>query len=364
MTTNEHVARSLRPLAALLLFAAIVAGCDNGMSISEIEAKERTSRLYTTAMEDLQAGRTDPAIRGFEQVLVQEPRNYLAHFQLATLLQDIKKDYIGAISHYKSYLLFRPTSDKATIASDRMRVCDTLLGAEYLRKAGGKATEKISEENAKLSEEVKKLREQVKRLEGQLAQAQGQVDRLNEANGRYRRQIGAIGADAEAGSPRKSAAKGALAELKDIDGERQRRRLRPTDAELLDDDAPPEDRSRIAAELKREKAALEQDEAEEGKAKPATKTARTVAAASTAPAVKGKGGEGVGTFDSFWGREGQPKKPAGRPETYVVQPGDTLSKISRRFYGTPSKWRAIREANKAIIPFDGRVSVGQEIRLP
>ena len=78
-------------VALLLGAAAFVSGCDRNMSIAEIEAKERTSRLYTTAMEDLQAGRTDPAIRGFEHVLVQEPRNYSAHFQLATLLQDIKK---------------------------------------------------------------------------------------------------------------------------------------------------------------------------------------------------------------------------------------------------------------------------------
>jgi nucleoid-associated protein YgaU len=366
MMTNEHGAkalRSLRPLAALLL-AMVLAGCDNGMSISEIEAKERASRLYTTAMEDLQAGRTDPAIRGFEQVLVQEPRNYLAHFQLATLLQDIKKDYIGAISHYKSYLLFRPTSDKATIASDRMRVCDTLLSAEYLRKAGGKATEKLSDENAKIAEEAKKLREQVKKLEGQLAQAQAQVDRLSEENGRYRRQIGGLGADAEAGGSRKHLTKSALAELKDMEGERQRRRLRPTDAELLDDDAPPEDRARIAAELKREKEALARDEAEEGKAKPAPKATGDVASTSSTLAAKGKEGQGGGAFDSFWNKDGQQKKTAGRPETYVVQQGDTLSKISRRFYGTPSKWRAIREANKAIIPFDGRLSAGQEIRLP
>jgi len=356
---------SLRPVAALLL-AMVLAGCDNGMSISEIEAKERASRLYTTAMEDLQAGRTDPAIRGFEQVLVQEPRNYLAHFQLATLLQDIKKDYIGAISHYKSYLMFRPTSDKATIASDRMRVCDTLLGAEYLRKAGGKAAEKLSDENAKLAEEARTLREQVKKLEEQLAQAQAQVDRLNEVNGRYRRQVAGLGAEAETGGPRKHLTKNALAELKDMEGERQRRRLRPTDAELLDDDAPPEDRSRIAAELKREKEALARDEAEEGKSKPAQKTAGAVASASSTPSAKSrdKESQGGGAFDSFWNKDGQKKKSADRPETYVVQQGDTLSKISRRFYGTPAKWRAIREANKTIIPFDGRVSAGMEIRLP
>ena len=42
MTTSEHGARTLRPLAALLL-AMVLAGCDNGMSISEIEAKEQAA---------------------------------------------------------------------------------------------------------------------------------------------------------------------------------------------------------------------------------------------------------------------------------------------------------------------------------
>lgn len=355
-----------RAAALLLGSAALVSGCDSSLSISEIESKERTSRLYTTAMEDLQAGRTDPAIRGFEHVLVQEPRNYSAHFQLATLLQDIKKDYIGAISHYKSYLLFRPTSDKATIASDRMRVCDTLLSAEYLRKAGGKPTEKLSGENAKLADDARKLREQVKRLESQLAQAQVQVEQLTAANKRYQRQIASIGADAEGGTPRKDiSAKEALAELKALAGEQQRRRLRPTDAELLDDDSPPEDRPLLAAEAKRLKAESEQDEKDKPRKLPSAPSDAKSAATATAATPSKGGASGTGAFESFWGNKGdQQKKAASRPETYVVQPGDTLSKISRRFYGSPAKWRAIREANKAIIPFDGRVSVGMEIRLP
>lgn len=350
--------------AALLLGLAVLAtGCDRNMSIAEIEAKERTSRLYTTAMEDLQAGRTDPAIRGFEHVLVQEPRNYSAHFQLATLLQDIKKDYIGAISHYKSYLLFRPTSDKATIASDRMRVCDTLLGAEYLRKAGGKPTEKLSEENAKLADEARKLRERVKRLEGQLAKAQEEVEQLTASNKRYQRQISSIGADAEAGTSHKSAvAKEALAELKALAGEQQRRKLRPTDAELLDDDSAPEDRPLIA-EAKRLKEESEKDEKDTPNTAGSSSQGTKPGAATAMPAATAKGTTG-GAFDSFWANKGDQQKAASHPETYVVQPGDTLSKISRRFYGSPAKWRAIREANKAIIPFDGRVTVGQEIRLP
>ena len=349
-------------VALLLGLAVLAAGCDRNMSITEIEAKERTSRLYTTAMEDLQAGRTDPAIRGFEHVLVQEPRNYSAHFQLATLLQDIKKDYIGAISHFRSYLLFRPTSDKATIASDRMRVCDTLLGAEYLRKAGGRPTEKLSSENEKLADDVRKLREQVKRLEGQLAQAQEQVERLTTANKRYQRQIASVGADAEGDAPRKNVStKETLAELKALAGEQQRRRLRPTDAELLDDDSPPEERP-LLAEAKRLKEESEKEEKDVSRevAPFAPSAVKPDAAAS----VQAKGVT-RGALDSFWGdKAGQQKKTASRPETYVVQPGDTLSKISRRFYGSPAKWRAIRETNKAIIPFDGRVTAGQEIRLP
>jgi Tfp pilus assembly protein FimV len=104
------------------------------------------------------------------------------------------------------------------------------------------------------------LREQVKRLEGQLAQAQGQVEQLTTANKRYQRQIASIGADAEDGTPRRSViAKETLAELKALAGEQQRRKLRPTDAELLDDDSPPEERP-LLAEAKRLKEESEKDE--------------------------------------------------------------------------------------------------------
>ena len=343
--------------AALLLgMAVLAAGCGRNMSISEIEAKERASRLYQTAMEDLQAGRTDPAIRGFEHVLAQEPGNYSAHFQLATLLQDIKKDYISAIAHYRAYLMFRPASDKATVASDRMRLCDTLLGAEYLRKSGGRATEKLSEENSKLSENVRKLKEQVKDLEKKLAQAQDEVEQLKDEKKRRLRTLHSIGAEAEkGGAPRKGlVTKEELAKLKAMEGEQQRRRLRPSDVELLNDDAEPEDRP-LLAEAKRLKAESEREEEE---------TPRTGKAAPSPTATSSTGTAGGGPLDSFWAKNTQQKTAGSRPETYVVQSGDTLFKIAKRFYGSANKWRDIREANKTVISSDGRVKVGQEIRRP
>ena len=47
-----------------------------------------------------------------------------------------------------------------------------------------------------------------------------------------------------------------------------------------------------------------------------------------------------------------------------MEEGDTLMRISAKFYGTNSRRRAIREANKEIISSDGRVKAGQVIKLP
>jgi nucleoid-associated protein YgaU len=52
------------------------------------------------------------------------------------------------------------------------------------------------------------------------------------------------------------------------------------------------------------------------------------------------------------------------PETYTVEEGDTLMRISAKFYGTNRKWREIRDANRTVISTDGRVRAGQVIKLP
>ena len=156
--------RAMLKVGMLAGLLAVVCGCDRGPSLSEIEERERASRLYTNAMDDLQAGRMDAAIKGFERVVLQEPKSYSAHFQLATLLQDVRKDYIAAIAHYRSYLALRPASDKATVAQDRVKLCETLLSAEVLRKAGGSASGKLAADNEKLTADRDALGARVKRL--------------------------------------------------------------------------------------------------------------------------------------------------------------------------------------------------------
>jgi nucleoid-associated protein YgaU len=71
-------------------------------------------------------------------------------------------------------------------------------------------------------------------------------------------------------------------------------------------------------------------------------------------------------------------KPAGKPmirskpetsrvqpgSSYTVQKGDTLEKISQRFYGTTKKWRRIYDANRAVLKSPDRVYPGQKLQIP
>lgn len=49
---------------------------------------------------------------------------------------------------------------------------------------------------------------------------------------------------------------------------------------------------------------------------------------------------------------------------YVVQRGDTLSKISQRHYGTPNRWKVIYDANKERIANINQLKVGTSLIIP
>jgi nucleoid-associated protein YgaU len=50
--------------------------------------------------------------------------------------------------------------------------------------------------------------------------------------------------------------------------------------------------------------------------------------------------------------------------TYIVQSGDTLSKIARQVYGDANKWNLIFEANRDKLTDPALIRVGMELRLP
>lgn len=51
-------------------------------------------------------------------------------------------------------------------------------------------------------------------------------------------------------------------------------------------------------------------------------------------------------------------------EKYKVQKGDTLQKISKKFYGTTRKWQKIYEMNRGVLKGPNRLYPGQVIEVP
>ena len=65
--------------------------------------------------------------------------------------------------------------------------------------------------------------------------------------------------------------------------------------------------------------------------------------------------------------EGKDARKAGSKkagQSYVVQSGDTLFSISRKFYNSPTRWKAILEANKKNIRNPKELTVGQTLVIP
>ena len=53
-----------------------------------------------------------------------------------------------------------------------------------------------------------------------------------------------------------------------------------------------------------------------------------------------------------------------KAKTYVVQPGDSLSKIAKELLGDAARWPEIFELNKDQIKDPNLIQVGQELRMP
>lgn len=52
------------------------------------------------------------------------------------------------------------------------------------------------------------------------------------------------------------------------------------------------------------------------------------------------------------------------PQFYTIEKGDTLRKISLKFYGVATDWKKILNANQSIIKDSNRIKVGMKISIP
>ena len=316
----------------------VVSGCRQA-EVSVAERADRASRHYAAAMSELQAGRIDSAIEGFQNVIREEPWNGNAHFQLAALLEDVKKDYLEAMIHYRLYILIRPDSDKTVLASERLKGCENRYAIDAMTKARVEST---------ITAELEALRAEHKQCGKKLAKVSNELEDAN-------RKVASLERTIEMKSKMLEKAKGIADDSRIASA--PKKTLRPTDAQLLDDEDDGVRRI-SSAEIKSLRAMLDEDERT---ANPPKVSANHQEDPVSQPA-KLASDENAG--NPFAKKEKAQEKKRIVPETYTVEEGDTLMRISVKFYGTNRKWREIREANKTVITPDGRVRAGQVIKLP
>ncbi len=280
--------------------------------------RERSDSIYQSAMKDYAAGRVNEAIAGLERVVRAKPDNSSARFQLACLLQDVKKDYLGAICNYREFLAQDRSGEKSELAKDRIVQCERLLGPELVRKFGTNEDETLAAQNLALKDKATALeksnRDLEKRLERALARA---AESASESERMRTMLLGETPEDAT-------------------------RPVIVTESSLLDEE---DDEKADRIKMSRDAKALLREVDEEQSGTPFAVGVRREKKTDE-PAKS----------------EELPHEP--RPAEYIVQEGDTLYKLAVRFYGTRTAWQKIREANKTVISTDGRIRIGQKLILP
>lgn len=293
----------LKKLMTLTALTATLSACD---FVQRAEQRaEQGDSLYKAAMDDYRAGRLDAALRGFEKAAEKSPANASARFQLACLLQDSRRDFVGAYCAYREYLLQQPSSDKAKLAKDRLAACEREMAKELAEKHGLTKAGVLLEEAEALRKGLKEAEAKSAAAETALADSKKRIDELEKERDRLLAMVKGIGEDGGA------VARGpSVKEVRD----------------LLDED----------------------DDEESPASVPSLLPARGPAAPVEAKAAE---------------KKEKPVAPA-HPDEYEVQDGDTLYGIAKRFYGNISAWRKIRDANKTLVSTDGRLRTGDVIKLP
>jgi len=310
----------MRKLMALMALMTLTA-CDYAERAGF--DRERADRLYRSAMEDYRAGRLDAAIDGFRRVVKSDPSNGSARFQLACLLQDSKGDCLGAFCSYHEYLAQHPESDKARLAKDRLAKCELELAKHLASKHGLTDKGGFVKENEALKKDLRAAEVRVATFEKEAESLRSRVTALGAERERL---LAIIRGSAPGEAP---VAKGpSVREAKDL---------------LEEDDEEGVDRIKMSADAASLRAEASSD------------------LLSGSPLLPANTGAVVRVVK----QQDAPKDEVRQiPETYVVQEGDTLYGLSKRYYGRLSAWRKIRDMNKEKISADNRLHVGDTLRLP
>lgn len=149
---------------AVLLMVVLGLGCDSG--VMRKDRNDQDNPDVRRAMAYNQQGEPDRAVQAYRELLTRNPLLARAHLDLALLLHDYERDYVGAIHHYRQYLLQRPQTEKRAMIEGRIRQAGQLYAATFFRSES-KAADRVAElerKNIELKEQIGRLDEDLHRM--------------------------------------------------------------------------------------------------------------------------------------------------------------------------------------------------------
>jgi nucleoid-associated protein YgaU len=150
-TMNRRDVRILPALALVLLTAACA------RRVGWLDRRDRSEPMMQRAEAKLKEGNTDEAVRLYTDALDRSPKSARGHLDLALILHDHRKDYVGAIYHYRRYLELRPDTEKREMIESRIRLAGQLFAAGVMQ------ADPLAEKVQTLETENRDLRMAIKR---------------------------------------------------------------------------------------------------------------------------------------------------------------------------------------------------------
>ncbi len=315
----------LKSLALSCLVALTFVGCNKDNSAANEEKQQRSQPLMEEAMRAEQEGATDTAITLYRRALRSDGTNAMAHFNLALLLHDRKKDYVGALYHYQEYLDLQPNSEKAQTVTEQITIVQSLLAETLAQDIVSRRRRELEAEYSTLRNELTETEVELAKVRKELAQKDDTIAELERKLSRLESLIEAMKADEEERRVQYNA---------DVERARQ---LATTVGTPADDEAD----TSIAAIRDLATTMIEEDD---GGQKARNEAARA--------AAEGKTDEELIAATPTAGKK------------YVVRPGDTLSRLAREAYGDAAQWPKIRDANRSTTNPNWRLRAGETILIP
>ena len=342
---------SLIPCVVALLALGGCGGAENG----SVGNDERSDSNYQRGLSEYTAGRIDQAVAAFSEAVKSNPSNSSARFQLGVLLQEHKKDYLAALCCYREYLNIAASSDKADIARERMETSEKLLLAEMAKKNSLINSSELIKEMQQVKSELESAKKENAKLTETLASTEkklGVLEREKASLSAMIKRMGDCSDENVSARPIVLAGKSGT----DEDPEGIKKAAPKKIASVEEDDEKPLVLNPEAKEL------FESEEREARNGATILPEKKSEAKVSD----EGEKPKKLSLPDAFYKSKDKTAKerPSGRPEYYIVQHGDTLRAIAKKFYGDKKEWVKIREANKARVSMTGEIKAGDKIRLP